>query len=268
MRVCINTGSCRYPNIISTLEVLSVLGMRDLELHLRPVLDGNISPEPILAAIGENDLCVRTIAGGWCDFFSTGAALDETFRTVERQVELADFFSCDRIRLFFGRLPRRYFDNYQQERLLRNVAKISDTFTETTFVFENYQQLNVEIDFLDNFFWALNRKNIRFNFDAINFELQDVDSNSAILKLQRWLAHVHVKGMSAGKISAYRDSEYDFLPIFRFLKESNYSGEISLEFEAGGDVLLNLYDDYQKLVDDIKTVSDEFDANKEFTHHC
>lgn len=247
MKTCVNTGSFRDMDILTSLEILSVLGMKDIELNLRPVIDEGIKPEVLKDAINKHGFNVVSVAGGWCDFFTDGEEQTKTTISVNRQIELAEYFGSNKLRLFFGLLDKKYDSVHVRETVVNNVRSIAELHPEMIFLFENHDHLSLDINFLDGFFISINLPNVKLNYDAVNFERGGTNSVEALKRLLPLVEHVHVKGKRGKDISPLAESEYNFNEVFEILNKNDYRGYLSLEYEAGGDIISNLYNDYKFL---------------------
>ncbi|HXI31712.1 MAG TPA: hypothetical protein VNG89_24910, partial [Vicinamibacterales bacterium] len=89
-RVLASTTSHKAEPLMPTLEIFGRLGLQDVDLNLHHLLElGEPVPE-VAAAIAENNLRVRVISGGWCDFYHRAPKIEETFTSVAAQVAIAE----------------------------------------------------------------------------------------------------------------------------------------------------------------------------------
>ena len=107
-RVLTSTTSHKREPLLPTLEVLGVLGLRDIDLNLYHILEAGVPVSAVAGAVAAHGLRLHVVSGGWCDFFHAAPDIDETFTSVARQVAIGAELGVSMLRLFFGRL--RYED--------------------------------------------------------------------------------------------------------------------------------------------------------------
>jgi len=247
MKTCVNTGSFRDVEVITCFEILGKMGFKDIEFNIRPVIAEGYDKRELKSVLTDFGFNIVSIAGGWCDFFTSGDEQAKNVVSVQRQLELADYFGNHTIRLFWGMLDKKYDSRYIRENVASNVRNLAEQHPDFTFLFESHDHFSLDINFLEGFFRSIEVPNVWLNYDAVNFERGGTDSMEALRRLYKWVAHAHVKGKTGSEISSLVDSEFKFRDIFRFLRENNYKGYLSLEYEAGGDIISNIYRDYMYL---------------------
>src|SRR5436309_1350592 len=99
-----STTSHKRESLTTTLEVFSRLAMRDVDLNLHHLMEGEVTVSEVRDALAAGNQRIWIVSGGWCDFYQSGPPIDETFRSVHRQAAFARELGIDRMRLFFGRL--------------------------------------------------------------------------------------------------------------------------------------------------------------------
>ncbi len=251
MNTLVNTGSFRGINIYDGLDILNKYNLKTLEFNLRPIMDENVNQFDLKDYFQTNDFSICVAAGGWCDFFANEKYFRSRFYLIEKQIELAELFGTKKIRLFFGQIHPKYYDERVFERLIKNVGYLITKYSNTIFLFENHDDLSTNIEFLESFFATINNSRFMLNFDPVNFERFGVDSKKAFLRLYSYIGHMHVKGFDGKDISAYTDSILNFDEFYKKLEEKN-DINISLEYESSKDIITNLIKDYYKMVNDIK----------------
>src|SRR5262249_4790324 len=160
----------------------------------------------------------------WCDFFHDSPKIDETFRSVDRQVRIAGQLSAAVIRLFFGRLPAASYGPAARSTIVANLHRLSDQHQDTTFVFENHDGASLVPDICRDVLGAVDRPNIRMNFDPINFARAGADPAQAFNAVEPWIAHMHLKGLDHGEFCEFGKGDVDLTPLLRRLIQTGYGG--------------------------------------------
>jgi sugar phosphate isomerase/epimerase len=254
MKTSLNTGSFRNINILDVIGLLKLCEIDNIELNLRPVIEENIPKERLLESIKESGIKISNIAGGWCDFFVGEDFFYSSLVSLEKQVELCEFFGNKKLRVFFGLLPVQYTTNEHYDNLLKNVKKISNEFNEIDFMFENHDHNSINPDFLIKFFKDIGSSNIFLNFDPVNLLKGGHNWRSVFEPLKTFIKHTHIKGIKNNDLCSYRKSELDLTDLFEALLRIDYQDFVSLEYEAGGDISLNTILDYFELKNNIKNI--------------
>lgn len=247
----VNTGSFRGINIYDGLDILSKYNLLNLEFNLRPIMDENVNPDNLANYLKENGFTIKVAAGGWCDFFINTKSFIDRYYLLEKQMGLVDLLGTKKIRLFFGQIHPKYYDDYIFERVIKHVSKLTSEYNNKVFLFENHDALSTNIEFLERFFTTINNNRVQLNFDPVNFERFEVDCKEAFNRLYPYIGHMHVKGLFENQITSYTDSVLNFDDFYNKLK-SKEDISISLEYESTGDIITNLIKDYYKMVNDIK----------------
>ena len=237
-----STTSHKQEPLLPTLEVFARLGLYDLDVNLNHIIERGTSPDAVRAALASNGQRVGMVSGGWCDFFDTAPKVGETFASVERQVALARQFGVDRLRLFFGRLP---FEAYSPRALATaadNIGRVAREHPDVLFVFENHDGASSRPEVCRAVLEAVDRPNVRLNFDPINFEVAGVDSGRALEALQPLIAHVHLKGLDRRTgFCEFGSGTVDLTPVLRTLVDGGYRGAFTVEYEGPFDRTVRLY---------------------------
>lgn len=241
-RVLASTTSHKREPLLATLEVFSRLGLRDLDLNLHHCIEGGLAASTVAASVHANDQRVRVVSGGWCDFFHRPPQVEDTFRSVQRQVDIARTFGAVMLRLFFGRLPRESFDRSAADVIVGNLQRLSDVHPDITLVFENHDGASLVPEICCEVLERVARPNIRMNFDPINFARVGVDPETARAAVQPLISHVHLKGLDQGAYCAFGDGDIDLTPLLRRLLEDGYAGDFTVEYEGPFDGTLRLYE--------------------------
>jgi len=235
-----STTSHKHEPLLPTLELFSKLGMCDLDLNLNHIIERGESPEAVQAALHANGQHVWIVSGGWCDFFDTAPKLRSTFASVERQVALAIQFGVDRLRLFFGRLPIDDFDARALATIAANLRRLADAHPALLFVLENHDGASSRPDVCRRILESVDRRNVRLNFDPINFEHAGVSAMDALHELQPLVRHVHLKGLDRGRFCEFGEGDVDLQPVLRTLIAGGYRGAFTVEYEGAFDRTLHL----------------------------
>jgi sugar phosphate isomerase/epimerase len=245
-RILASTTSHKHESLPRTLDAFSRLGLFDLDLNLHHFLERGEPVERIAQATAQNRQRVWVVSGGWCDFFHRPPAIDDTVRSVERQVHIADELGARMIRLFFGRLPAASFDAAAAATIVANLKRLSDRHPDTTFVFENHDGASLVPEICRDVLGGVGRPNIRMNFDPINFARAHVDPDHALDVVGPLVAHMHLKGIDAGEFCEFGSGDLDLTPILLALFRRGYDGDFTVEYEGPFDGTLRLYESVQR----------------------
>jgi sugar phosphate isomerase/epimerase len=246
-RILASTTSHKREPLLPTLEVFARLGLCDLDLNLGHLVEGDTPVDAVARALATNGQRVWMVSGGWCDFYHDGPQLEETLRSVDRQVGLARQLGVATLRLFYGRLPREDWGPAALDVIGRNLSRLSDCYGDMTFVFENHghgaasqpEMCRAVLDRVD-------RLNVRMNFDPVNFEHAGVDSMDALAALGPLIGHVHLKGSEDGRCCEFGAGEVDLTPLIRSLVLGGYAGSFTVEYEGTFDRTVRLYRSVQE----------------------
>jgi sugar phosphate isomerase/epimerase len=245
-RVLTSTTSHKREPLLPTLEVLSRLDLRDVDLNLHHILEEGVSIQQVAACVERWGLRLWVVSGGWCDFFQTGARIDDTFSSVARQVEIARSLGVFQLRLFFGRLAYEDYSPRFRQIVCDNLSYLSDRDPDTLFAFENHDGASLHPEVCREILERVARPNIRMNFDPINFERVGVNSAAALDVLRPFVAHLHLKGLARGEFCEFGSGEIDLGPVLRSLAKHGYSGGFSVEYEGRQDGTLRLFQAVQR----------------------
>src|SRR5205085_3090661 len=139
--------------------------------------------------------------------FDADPASRATFASVERQIALALRFGVDRLRLFFGRLPAADVDARALATVAGNLRSLADAHPGLLFVLENHDGASSRPDICRDILESVDRRNLRLNFDPINFEHAGVRAMDALRELQPLVRHVHLKGLDRGTFCEFGEGD-------------------------------------------------------------
>jgi sugar phosphate isomerase/epimerase len=236
-----STTSHKHEPLLTTLEVFARLGMRDLDLNLNHIIERGAVPEVVREALASNGQRAWIVSGGWCDFYHVEPRIQETLASVEHQVALARFFGVDRLRLFFGRLPVDAYSSRSLDAVAANIRRFADQHPDMVFLFENHDGASSQPEVCRAILDAVDRRNVKLNFDPINFEAAGVDSRAAVDVIGPLVGHVHLKGLDEQGYCAFGQGHVDLIPVLRALLERGYCGGFSVEYEGPSDRTVQLY---------------------------
>jgi sugar phosphate isomerase/epimerase len=236
-----STTSHKREPLLMTLDVFGRLGLRDVDLNLHHVIEGGVPVGSVEQAVSRHDLRLHVVSGGWCDFFDRVPRIDETLRSVARQVELARGLGVSVVRLFFGRLPLDQYGAPALATVSENLQRISDLYPSILFVFENHDGASRRPEVCGEILERTNRPNIRMNFDPINFERDGVRHQDAFEILKPFIAHLHLKGLAERQFAEFGVGDVDLTPMLEALAARRYQGKMSVEYEGVHDGTLRLY---------------------------
>jgi sugar phosphate isomerase/epimerase len=245
-RVLASTTSHKREPLLATLEVFARLGLCDLDLNLHHFLEMDASADGVADAVAARGQRVWVVSGGWCDFFHEAPGVEETMRSVDRQVHIGERLGARMLRLFFGRLSRAAYDPRHAEVIAGNLRQLSDRHADTTFVFENHDGASLVPEVCREILERVDRPNIRMNFDPINFARAGVEPVTAAATLQPFLAHMHLKGLDHGEFCEFGTGDVDVTPLLRHLVAQGYAGDFTVEYEGPFDGTLRLYQSVER----------------------
>ena len=245
-RVLPSTTSHKREPLVPTLEILARLGMLDLDLNLNHMIEGGVEVETVKVALEAGHQRAWIVSGGWCDFFHSAPQIEDTFRSVDRQVAIAGKLGVNRMRLFFGRLKREDYGAHALATIAGNMRRLADRYAEIQFVFENHDGASSNPAVCRQILEAVNRPNISLNFDPINFEHAGIDCMDALRELLPLIGHVHLKGLDHGGFCEFGVGDVDLLPVLRSLLAGGYQGWFTVEYEGTFDRTLRLYQSTQR----------------------
>jgi sugar phosphate isomerase/epimerase len=237
-----STTSHKHEPIGPTLDIFARLGLTDLDLNLNHIIERGESFETVQRHLRTNGQRAWMISGGWCDFFDDEPGILETFGSVSRQVTLVRQFGADTMRLFFGRLPAADWSERALTIIASNMRRLGDKYSDLLFVFENHDGASSRPDVCRRILEAVDRPNVRLNFDPINFEHAGVRAIEALQVIQPFVAHVHLKGLDHGRFCEFGAGDVDLLPVLRELIAGGYRGAFTVEYEGEFDRTLRLYE--------------------------
>jgi sugar phosphate isomerase/epimerase len=240
-RVLASTTSHKREPLLETLDVFSRLGLRDLDLNLHHFIEEGVAVDAAAAAVDARAQRVWVVSGGWCDFFHEPPHIAGTFESVARQVDMAQRLGARVLRLFFGRLPRASYSPALEERITDNLRRLSDRHETTTFVFENHDGASLVPEICRAVLQRVDRRNIRMNFDPVNFARAGVDPETARAAVQPFVAHVHLKGLDRGEYCEFGSGDLDLTPVLQRLVQRGYAGDFTVEYEGRFDGTLRLF---------------------------
>ena len=255
-RVFASTTSHKAEPFLPTLEVLSRLGLHDLDLNLWHVIEEGVSVGTIQQGLASHAQRVWVVSGGWCDFYHGEPEIEQTFSSVERQVAIARQLGVGVLRLFFGRSRREDYTPASRDIICANLRRLSDRHPDITLVFENHDGASARPEICREILERVDRPNVRLNFDPINFERAGVDSLAALETLRPWIGHVHLKGIEHGELCEFGAGDVDLTPLLRSLLGRGYTGGFSVEYEGPFDGTLRLYHSVRRAEATVKALAE------------
>ena len=245
-RVLASTTSHKREPLLPTLDVFSRLDLRDIDLNLHHILEEGVTVASIADLAEARGLRVWVVSGGWCDFFHRAPHIDETDRSVARQVDIAHHLGATQLRLFFGRLEYEACSPSHFDTVCENLWRLSDRHPAVTFMFENHDGASLHPEVCAEILGRVNRPNIRMNFDPINFERAGVSGMAALETVRAFVGHVHLKGLERGEFCEFGAGDVELLPVLRTLDAHGYRGGFTVEYEGPYDGTLRLYQSVQR----------------------
>lgn len=249
-----STTSHKGEPLLPALEVFARLDLCDIDLNLHHILERGASIDDIRRTADRQGLRIWAVSGGWCDFFHAAPRIDDTFRSVERQVAIAAEFGVDLLRLFFGRLKYADYSPATRDELCANLLALSDRHPAMRFVFENHDGASLHPEVCAEVLGRVDRPNIRMNFDPINFERAGVNSREALAVVQDFVAHAHLKGLEDGQYCEFGVGDVDLTVVLMRLAARGYTGSFSVEYEGPHDKTLRLYQSVARAREALRSV--------------
>lgn len=245
-RVLASTTSHKREPLLPTLEVFGRLGLTDVDLNLHHLVEERVPAQTAADAVAANGLTVWVASGGWSDFYETAPAVERTFESAARQVEMCRTLGVRVLRLFFGRLARHDFTPAAFDTIAGNLTRLSHAHPDVQFVFENHDGASLDPVVCRDVLQRVGRANIRMNFDPINFAKAGVDPVRALEAVRAFVGHVHLKGLSNGEYCEFGQGDVDLRPVLASLLEGGYAGAFTVEYEGPFDGTVRLYRSLQQ----------------------
>jgi sugar phosphate isomerase/epimerase len=252
-----STTSHKTEPLLPTLEAFRRLGFAEIDLNLHHLREESVSVDDVLRAIDDGGPAIAIASGGWCDFYHQGRELDATMASVERQIALTRALGVSRLRLFYGRLPRRDYAFSTRNTIVGNLRRLADAHRDMLFVFENHDGASLDPEVCAEVLGVTDRPNVRANFDPINFERSGVDAMDALRVLRPFVEHVHLKGAANGENCEFGAGDVDLTPVLRSLLESGYRGDFTVEYEGPFDRTLRLFVAHRRAVEAVASIASE-----------
>jgi sugar phosphate isomerase/epimerase len=165
---------------------------------------------------------------------------------VAQQVDLCRVLGVTVLRLFFGRLAYTDFTPAAFETITANLKRLSDAHPPVRFVFENHDGASLVPGVCRDVLQAVDKPNIRMNFDPINFAKAGTDPVDALQAVRPFVGHVHLKGLARGEYCEFGEGDVDLVPLLASLIDSGYRDAFTVEYEGRGDGTLRLYRSVQR----------------------
>lgn len=236
-----STTSHKREPLLPTLEVFARLGLVDIDLNLHHFIEGGEPIEGVLEAADRHGLRIPVASGGWCDFFHRAPDVEGTFASIDRQVALIRQLGIRHLRLFFGRLSYEHYSPQALQTIRANLLRLSDAYPDLALMFENHDGASGHPEVCREILMAVDRPNIRMNFDPINFEHVGVDGLQALRLVGPLVGHVHLKGLDADEFCEFGAGRVDLAPALAALAAQDYRGAFTVEYEGSFDRTLRLY---------------------------
>jgi sugar phosphate isomerase/epimerase len=154
---------------------------------------------------------------------------------IKRAAEIANYLNSPYIRIFSYFIPEGEDHSSFKEEVISHMKQLIEVAAQyqVTLLLENESKVYGDIDdrcleLLE----ACNSPRLRMAFDPGNFIMNGVKPVSeALPKLQPYLEYVHIKDASADKqiFVPAGDGDGEFVPFIRSLKETSFSGFLSIE---------------------------------------
>lgn len=158
---------------------------------------------------------------------------------VQHGIERAAQLKTDILRVFAGNL-KPDFPNYQAAKdiLVSSFTEVSSFAKDRgiTLALENHGQLCARTNEIVDLLNEVNSPNLKLTLDIGNFPEVGEDPLSSVRKLAHLAVHTHIKDFKKadGKVipTLVGEGDVDLEGCLKALKKKNYSGYLSLEYEA------------------------------------
>ena len=253
MKMCTSTIGFRNMSLEETLIILDELGFEyfegttDARAHIYPYITGErkVSElEDILASFNARIVAIS----GQSDFGFSDEHIEKQIRLVEKQMELASRLQAPILRIFASHIPREYVNHTLIKRIIRNIRKASILAERMNvrLAVENHYGITATAEDVIQIIEAVCSDYVGVNFDPANFVSSGEDPVKAGKKLSSRIFHTHLKDCiytGKGKYLGYDYVEVgsgiiDYHSILSDLKEINYKGYLSLEYEKTEDSVI------------------------------
>jgi len=218
-------------------QVFQKLEFNNLELHLGHVIDRvpALNGSRIAQTIKNYNLKNVLVDGGWCDLTVEG---DEGIGNIAKQISFMQVLNVDTIRLFFSPCPLDLVTDEKLDIVVYNIHNLTTKYSNVNFLFETHDELGTCAVLVRDLMDAVNsHNNIGLVFDPINFIMGGKDPNTALNALSKYVKHVHLKGLSDGKLCAFGEG-IDISDTV--IKLFEYTDSFGLEYEGKEDAILGL----------------------------
>ena len=182
-----STTSHKREPLVPTLEVFAQLGLHDLDLNLHHILEVGVPLDQVRSTLAAGRQRALVVSGGWCDFFHQAPQIDDTFKSVARQVAI------------HGRWAPIDCGCSSASSRARNILPTRSLSSSTTFAgclgttriccscSRIMTARRCDPGVCREIAETVSRPNIRVNFDPINFERAGVRSLDAFGALQPYI---------------------------------------------------------------------------------
>ena len=202
-RVIPSTTSHKREPVAAVLDLFARLGWQDIDLNLWPFMEEGEAIETAVDALARNGQRAGMVSGGWCDFFETGPPATTTRASVARQAGYARRLGATHLRLFYGRLPAGEYTPARLVAARDHLRGVADEHPDLMLVVENHGRgASGRVETCAEILAAVDRTNVRMNFDPINAEHAGSPALEALAAVRPFVAHVHLKGLAGQRSTA------------------------------------------------------------------
>jgi sugar phosphate isomerase/epimerase len=236
-KILISTVSFKEKPLKKTFILFNKKNFLNIEYNLSDLMNNKISLSELKTVLKKNNISPKVISGGWCDFFYKNQ--EENIASISKQVFFSESLGCKNLRIFYGKQEKIQSNTF--DIIVKNLKDLSSLYPKINFYLENERGLSSNPEFCFRVMKEVNKKNIRVNFDPINFESHGCNHFFAYKILKNYIKHVHLKGIDInkrlcafGKGSVYLDN------FLKKITQSSYNGYYTIEFEGNKNVFSEL----------------------------